>query len=70
MIYTHLIGFPSRVPDDVTHVLGEVLTHYRTGTEWVVYYTDDPTSEADKAEYEKALLRAKKINNQPWPCWA
>lgn len=68
-LYIDYTGRPSKPkPEDVTY-LGEVTTHYQSGTETKMVYADTPVSPEDQAEYNNMLGIAKGQNNKDIPIW-
>lgn len=65
MIYRHFVGMPSNIPDGAK-LMGETMTHYRNGTEWVRYYSDDPECPEDMEIFRKAKAASAKYNSSSW----
>ena len=61
MIYIHFIGNRKSFDDSKMNKLGEVITHYRKGTETQIIYSDDNSAD-DLTEFNLIKRISKEAN--------
>lgn len=68
-IFKYFIGSPRPdMPDNAKQMFSQSL-HYQSGTQMIIWYSDDPDSPDDKAEVEKAKQVQREVNSRDVPCW-